>query len=171
FSVVQLISSLLSTQDEYQQKEDQEVEGSCLPRTWTYRAVTYFVIISGKHRKHPGGRGNAGGAHHHRINMDKYHPGYFGKLGMRNYHLRRNTKWCPTINLDKLWSLVSEQTKAKAQKTTEKAPVIDVVRAGYYKVLGKGNLPKQPVIVKAKFFSKSAEDKIRAAGGACILQA
>jgi hypothetical protein len=27
--------------------------------------------ISGKHRKHPGGRGNAGGQHHHRINFDK----------------------------------------------------------------------------------------------------
>merc|ERR1712166_419991 len=33
----------------------------------------------GKHRKHPGGRGNAGGQHHHRISFDKYHPGYFGK--------------------------------------------------------------------------------------------
>jgi hypothetical protein len=36
----------------------------------------------GKHRKHPGGRGNAGGQHHHRIMMDKYHPGYFGKVGV-----------------------------------------------------------------------------------------
>ena len=34
----------------------------------------------GKHRKHPGGRGNAGGQHHHRIMWDKYHPGYFGKV-------------------------------------------------------------------------------------------
>lgn len=34
----------------------------------------------GKHRKHPAGRGNAGGQHHNRINMDKYHPGYFGKV-------------------------------------------------------------------------------------------
>jgi len=42
---------------------------------------------------------------------------------------------------------------------------------GYYKVLGKGNLPKQPVIVKAKFFSKSAEEKIKKAGGCCVLQA
>lgn len=37
----------------------------------------------GKHRKHPGGRGNAGGQHHHRIMMDKYHPGYFGKVRSR----------------------------------------------------------------------------------------
>ena len=35
----------------------------------------------GKHRKHPHGRGNAGGQHHMRIRMDKYHPGYFGKVG------------------------------------------------------------------------------------------
>ena len=40
---------------------------------------------------------------------------------------------------------------------------------GYYKVLGKGHLPKQPVIVKAKFFSKGAEERIKAAGGACVL--
>lgn len=26
----------------------------------------------GKHRKHPGGRGLAGGQHHHRTNLDKY---------------------------------------------------------------------------------------------------
>jgi hypothetical protein len=35
----------------------------------------------GKHRKHPSGRGKAGGQHHMRINFDKYHPGYFGKVG------------------------------------------------------------------------------------------
>ena len=40
----------------------------------------------GKHRKHPGGRGNAGGQHHHRINFDQYHPGYFGKVGMKNLY-------------------------------------------------------------------------------------
>merc|ERR1712045_332697 len=59
----------------------------------------------GKHRKHPGGRDNAGGQHHHRINWDKYHPGYFGKVGMRHYHLTRQKYHCPTVNLDKLWCL------------------------------------------------------------------
>lgn len=38
-------------------------------------------------------------------------------------------------------------------------------------MLGKGVLPSQPVIVKAKFFTKLAEDKIKAAGGACVLVA
>merc|ERR1739840_70107 len=103
----------------------------------------------GKHRKHPGGRGNAGGQHHHRINFDQYHPGY----------------------LDKLWSLVSEQTRVKYEKNDKKAPVIDISRAGYFKVLGRGLLPKQPVIVKARFFSRIAEEKIKAVGGACILTA
>uniref|UniRef100_A0A8D2NRA2 Large ribosomal subunit protein uL15 n=1 Tax=Zosterops lateralis melanops TaxID=1220523 RepID=A0A8D2NRA2_ZOSLA len=131
-----------------------------------------FLLISGKHRKHPGGRGNAGGLHHHRINFDKYHPGYFGKVGMRHYHLKRNQKFCPTVNLDKLWTLVSEQTRLNyAKNEAGLAPVIDVVRSGYYKVLGKGKLPKQPVIVKAKFFSRRAEEKIKEVGGACVLVA
>ncbi|CAO2623538.1 60S ribosomal protein L27a [Lemmus lemmus] len=78
----------------------------------------------GKHRKHPGGRGNAG-------------------VGMRHYHLKRNQSFCPTVNLDKLWTLV----------------------------LGKGKLPKQLVIVKAKFFSRRAEEKIKGVGGACVLVA
>ena len=38
-------------------------------------------------------------------------------------------------------------------------------------VLGKGVLPKQPVIVKARFFSRVAEEKIKAVGGACVLTA
>lgn len=121
----------------------------------------------GKHRKHPGGRGNAGGQHHMRINFDKYHPGYFGKVGMRYIHLTRNRYHRPVINLDKLWSLVSDSTKkAYKARDDDKAPIIDVVRAGYYKVLGKGVLPKQPVIVKAKFFSRQAEEKIKKVGGA-----
>ncbi|XP_027972848.1 60S ribosomal protein L27a-like [Eumetopias jubatus] len=61
----------------------------------------------GKHWKHPGCQGNAGGMHHHRINFDKYHSGYFGKTGMRHYHFKRNQSFCPTLNLDKLgpWSV------------------------------------------------------------------
>ncbi|KAK7073508.1 60S ribosomal protein L27A, partial [Halocaridina rubra] len=83
----------------------------------------------GKHRKHPGGRGNAGGQHHHRINFDKYHPGYFGKVGMRNFHVRPNQKWAPIINLEKIWSLVSYRTREHYAKHQEKAPVINCVKA------------------------------------------
>ena len=128
----------------------------------------------GKHRKHCGGRGNAGGQHHHRINMDKYHPGYFGKVGMRHYHLTKNAYFSPAINVDSIWNLVSEQTRtdfAKADAAKDKVPVIDVVQHGFFKVLGKGVLPKQPLIVKAKFFSKVAEEKIKKVGGVCVLTA
>uniref|UniRef100_A0A7M4DZR7 Large ribosomal subunit protein uL15 n=2 Tax=Crocodylus porosus TaxID=8502 RepID=A0A7M4DZR7_CROPO len=91
---------------------------------------------------------------------------------MRHYHLKKNQHFCPTVNLDKLWTLVSEQTRLTyAKNQAGLAPVIDVVHSGYYKVLGKGKLPKQPVIVKAKFFSRKAEEKIKEVGGACVLVA
>ncbi|GLJ30624.1 hypothetical protein SUGI_0606390 [Cryptomeria japonica] len=93
----------------------------------------------GKHRKHPGGRGNAGGMHHHRILFDKYHPGYFGKI--------------------------------KEKATPDNIPLLDVTQHGYFKVLGKGELPSQPLVVKAKLISKLAEKKIKEAGGAVLLTA
>ncbi len=46
-----------------------------------------------------------------------------------------------------------------------------MTKYGISKVLGKGQLPEQPVVVKAKFFSALAEKKIRAVGGDCILTA
>ena len=125
----------------------------------------------GKHRKHPGGRGNAGGQHHHRILFDKYHPGYFGKSGMRQFHLLRNRDYCPTVNIDKLFNVAGEGVYDAAKNADPgKAPVIDLVSKGYFKLLGNGKIDV-PVIVKAKFFSKLAEQKIRAAGGACLLTA
>eukprot|EP00416_Gambierdiscus_australes_P032903 CAMPEP_0171091166 /NCGR_PEP_ID=MMETSP0766_2-20121228/32271_1 /TAXON_ID=439317 /ORGANISM="Gambierdiscus australes, Strain CAWD 149" /LENGTH=145 /DNA_ID=CAMNT_0011549231 /DNA_START=54 /DNA_END=491 /DNA_ORIENTATION=- len=123
----------------------------------------------GKHRKHPGGCGNAGGQHHHRINFDKYHPGYFGKVGMRNFHLIK--KVVPIINVEKLWSLVPEHVRLHYKENTDKAPIIDVLKAGYMKVVGKGKLPDQPLIVKARYFTKIAETKIKDKGGICVLVA
>jgi large subunit ribosomal protein L27Ae len=114
----------------------------------------------GKHRKHPGGRGKAGGQHHHRTNMDKYHPGYFGKVGMRYYHKTLNKFHQPIINLDKLVSLIPSNLLINQNKI----PVINTLNAGYYKLLGKGNL-NTPIIVKTKFISKLAEKKIVNAGG------
>ena len=66
----------------------------------------------GKHRKHPGGRGYSGGIHHERINVFKYHPGYHGKKGIRVFRLHKNRTHCPNINIDKLWTLLSEQARA-----------------------------------------------------------
>lgn len=127
----------------------------------------------GKHRKHPGGRGLAGGQHHHRVLMDRFHPGYFGKVGMRHFHLLKNHSFCPSINVDRLWHLAGEEVlaQAKTQANAGKAPVLDVTSRGYFKVLGKGRLPKLPIVVKARFVSKGAEKKIKDAGGAVVLTA
>jgi len=90
---------------------------------------------------------------------------------MRHYHLKNNKDFHPTVNIDKLWSLVSEATRTTYEKSKDKVPVIDATKAGFHKVLGKGRLPNQPVVVKARFFSKTAERRIKAVGGACVLTA
>lgn len=72
------------------------------------------------------------------INFDKYHPGYFGKVGMRRFHLTRNAQWQPIINVDKLWTLVPEEEKEGLTEDSEVVPVIDTLRHGYGKVLGNG---------------------------------
>lgn len=136
----------------------------------------------------------AGGQHHHRTNLDKYHPGYFGKVGMRYFHKLQNQFWKPVINLDKvccrnlrmrsgwraelmqqfqLWSLVPIEQREKylANKSADTAPVLDLLPLGYSKVLGKGRLPQVPIIVRARYVSKDAERKIKEAGGVVQLVA
>ena len=79
---------------------------SRLRKTWKLRGhMSHSHSRIGKHNKHPEGHGNAGGMHYHRLNFDKYHPGYFGKVGVRRYHMKRNQSFCPTVNLDELWTL------------------------------------------------------------------
>ena len=123
----------------------------------------------GKHQKHESGRGNAGGQHHHRINFDKYHPGYFGKQGMRHYHKKANPSWKPTINLSNVAKFIATQEAAVAKKGAE-LPVVDLLEHGYSKLLGHGRVAV-PCIVKARWVSKKAEKKIRKAGGAVVLTA
>jgi len=43
---------------------------------------------------------------------DKYHPGYFGKVGMRYFHKLKNKFHMPTINTDKLNTLISARATA-----------------------------------------------------------
>lgn len=71
-------------------------------------------------------------------NFDKYHPGYFGKVGMRRFHLTRNLQWRPIINVDKLWTLVPAEEKEGLTESSDVVPVIDTLQHGYAKVLGNG---------------------------------
>ncbi|CAD7697484.1 unnamed protein product [Ostreobium quekettii] len=92
-------------------------------------------------------------------------------VGMRYFHINKNKYHNPIINVDKLWSLLGSEVRETAAKDTSKAPVLDVTKYGYFKVVGNGHIPAQPLIVKAKLFTKRAEKKILEAGGACLLTA
>ncbi|MCV4614666.1 uL15 family ribosomal protein, partial [Escherichia coli] len=88
-------------------------------------------------------------------NMFRYHPGHYGKRGIRVFRLHKNRIHCESINLDRLWSLVSDEARSKFTADATKAAVIDVTKAGFQKVLGRGRLPNVPLVVRAKFFSKT----------------
>jgi large subunit ribosomal protein L27Ae len=91
---------------------------------------------------------------------------------MRTFHKKRNLDFCPGVNIDRLWSFIPEEVYSAAKAAPQpKAPVLDVTKLGYFKVLGKGVLPEIPLVVKARYFTKEAEKKIKAAGGACVLTA
>jgi large subunit ribosomal protein L27Ae len=101
----------------------------------------------------------------------KSHPGYFGKVGMRTFHLKKNLHYCPTVNIESLWSLIPEEVRENSKKNPTQAIQIDVTKLGFFKVLGRGVLPKIPLVVKAKIFSRVAEQRIKETGGACVLTA
>jgi large subunit ribosomal protein L27Ae len=87
---------------------------------------------------------------------------------MRYFHKTHNQFHRPIVNLDKIWTLVGEEVRNK-YKNTEKVAVIDALQHGFHKVLAKGRLPEQPVIVRTKFVSRRAEEKIKAAGGGKLM--
>lgn len=124
----------------------------------------------GKHRKHPGGRGKCGGFGHHRSLLEKYHPDYVGKRGMNRYHWNKSWKFCPSINVDELWSLVEKNGQFEEfEHNAEVAPVINLKDFGIFKVVGHGKIQQRPIVVKAKYFTPMAEQKIVEVGGQCVL--
>ena len=66
--------------------------------------------------------------------MKNSHPGYFGKTGPRIFREHKNRTYAPTVNVDKLWSLISAEAQKKYTTDKALAPVIDVTKAGYWKV-------------------------------------
>ena len=92
---------------------------------------------------------------------------------MRYFHKQQNHFWKPTVNIEKLWSLVpaEEREAYLTGKKTDTVPVLDLLPLGYSKVLGKGRLPEVPLVVRARWVSKLAEEQIVAAGGVVELVA
>jgi len=53
---------------------------------------------------------------------------------MRQFHFNKNQHFCPTINVDKIWSLIPEDARASFAEKAKAgpdaaAPIIDVTRA------------------------------------------
>lgn len=81
---------------------------------------------------------------------------------MRKFRDTKSKNYCPSMNIDEIKNFMEKSNSCDAE-------VIDITRWGFFKLLGKGKLPKKPIIIKAKIFSKKAQTKIVKAGGLCIL--
>lgn len=76
-------------------------------------------------------------------------------------------------HIPQLWSLIPTETREAylTDKKSGTAPVLDLLPLGYSKVLGKGRIPEIPLVVRARYFSREAEKKIKEAGGVAELVA
>ncbi|MBI5872481.1 50S ribosomal protein L15 [archaeon] len=125
---------------------------------------------TGSHKKakgagNRGGRGEAGYHKHKWSYVLKYEPDHFGKEGFkRPTAVLKNIK---AINLKDLDKKVEQLLKENvAEKEGDKIK-INVLKLGYQKVLGAGELT-QPLIIESKMFSRSAIKKLEEAGGKAI---
>ncbi len=103
-----------------------------------------------------GGKGYAGSHKHKWTYMVKYEPEHFGRRGFAS--LRGPSG--KVINLGDITRMIKD---GKLGKSGDR---FNVDLSGY-KVLGSGAL-EFPVSIKARAFSKSAEEKIKEAGGEAI---
>jgi large subunit ribosomal protein L15 len=118
----------------------------------------------GQHRR-TGSKGSRNPGRHKALwsYVTKYEPDYFSKIGFTSPRsIGLNTK---TINVGALEDLAS---KVSAQKTDEKG-TIDLKALGYTKLLGSGKI-NEPLTIKVGSFSKSAEEKVKNAGGQILAE-
>ena len=116
------------------------------------RGSRYHGWAAKKHK----GKGNVGGkgmagsgkrADQKKTFINKYFKKYFGKAGLKKKQIK-----IKVINLDDIMNKYKDKKEIKLPR---------------YKVLGRGEINKK-IIINAKFFSKSAKDKIEKAGGKAV---
>ncbi|KAG0511772.1 MAG: 50S ribosomal protein L15 [Nitrosopumilales archaeon] len=105
---------------------------------------------------HKGGLGKSGMLKHHFSTMLKYYPDHFGHDSTHPPHPNITKKWTSVRDLDDLF--------AKSGKQEGDKKIIDLNILGYDKLLGGGQI-KNGYTVKIKQFTKSAEEKVKQAGG------
>lgn len=121
----------------------------------------------GSHKKWRGGgsRGGRGaaGLHKHKWSWTvKYDKDHFGRFANKS----RKEK-IKVVNLDYLAEKAEKLLKEKIAEKEGDAIKINVGKLGFGKVLGSGRIDI-PLIVEAKEFSKSAEEKLAKAGGKAV---
>ncbi|CAI9760591.1 unnamed protein product [Fraxinus pennsylvanica] len=81
----------------------------------------------GKHRKHPEGRGNAGGMRHHCILFDKYHPGYFAKA-----QVEKSKESAPVIDVTEFgyFKVLGKGVLPPSQLVVVKAKLVSKIAEG-----------------------------------------
>jgi len=111
-----------------------------------------------------GGKGKAGMHKHKWTYVVKYEPEYFSKKGFR----------CPTgigelktINVGELDEMVNKLVSESRLKKEGEKYIVNLEELGYEKLLGEGKITR-PLIVKAKLYSKNAQEKIQSLGGQLV---
>ncbi len=139
-------------------------------KTKKYRGSRFHGY--GKLRQHRGGgrRGGRGkaGLHKHKWTWTTAKaPDYFGR-GRRGFKVPKAVSR-KTINLGQIEKKLEEFLRLNiASKTPDGMLEVNLVKAGYEKVLGMGRL-SSPITIKCKAFSESAVKKIEEVGGKAIL--
>ncbi|RLI98571.1 MAG: 50S ribosomal protein L15 [Candidatus Aenigmatarchaeota archaeon] len=115
----------------------------------------------GSHKKHRGagsrgGRGNAGTKKHKKTLVMTTRPEHLGKRGFHSLTQRKIRKGKRSINV------------CDIERMAEGKKEIDLSKAGYDKVLGKGTI-NSAITVKAAYFTESARQKIEGANGKVVV--
>jgi large subunit ribosomal protein L15 len=121
----------------------------------------------GSHKKWRGGgsRGGRGaaGMHKHKWSYTvKYDKEHFGKITNKSHKEK-----IAVVGLNYLNSKAELFLKEKIAEKEGDAIKINVTKLGFGKVLGSGKVTL-PLIIEAKAFSKSAEEKLAKAGGKAV---
>lgn len=128
----------------------------------------------GVHKRGSGGHGGVGLAGTHKSRWSwviKKHPDWFGRRGFEvPVAVKQVVK---ALNLGDIEEIVGSAIEGKEKSISgvswdKDKVVVDVTQLEYDKVLGKGSITR-PMVVKARKFSKSAEEKIKSAGGEAVL--
>jgi len=125
----------------------------------------------GHHRSHRGkgqrgGKGMSGICKSRWTWAIKYSPHHFGAYGFKLPE-EAKTEY-RAINLSEIEEKLELFVSAGAAEKKGKSYEVDLIKAGYKKVLGSGKV-SSPMKIKAEMFSEKAKEKLASAGGEAVV--